>query len=60
MVTLLPAVIAPRPGLAVRATEPDAALVALWIGRQASPHTRRNYHGRHTPSWIVSASPWRP
>src|SRR4051794_34485637 len=23
--------------------EPDAAFVELWLGRQASPHTRRNY-----------------
>ena len=41
MAALLPAVIAPRPAL--RATEPDAAFVALWLNRQASLHTRRNY-----------------
>lgn len=43
MTALLPAVIAPRPGFVVRDTEADAAFVALWLGRQASPHTRRNY-----------------
>ena len=43
MVAPLPAVIAPRPGLVVRDAERDAAFVALWLGRQASPHTKRNY-----------------
>ncbi|WP_336491143.1 tyrosine-type recombinase/integrase [Methylobacterium nigriterrae] len=33
----------PRADLVVRAAEPDAAFVELWLSRQASPHTRRNY-----------------
>ncbi|MER2266677.1 tyrosine-type recombinase/integrase [Methylobacterium oxalidis] len=33
----------PRTDLVAREAEPDAAFVALWLGRQASPHTRRNY-----------------
>jgi hypothetical protein len=28
---------------AIAQADSDAQLVALWIGRHASPHTRRNY-----------------
>jgi hypothetical protein len=32
-----------RPILAIRHAETDAALLALWLGRHASPHTQRSY-----------------
>ena len=32
-----------RPLPAIRHAETDAGLIALWLGRHASPHTRRNY-----------------
>jgi integrase family protein with SAM-like domain len=33
----------PRADLVLRAADADAGFVALWLGRQASPHTCRNY-----------------
>lgn len=33
----------PRADRVPRATAPDAAFIELWVSRQASPHTRRNY-----------------
>jgi site-specific recombinase XerD len=36
----------------VAQAESDAQLVALWIGRQASPHTRRNY-GRQADRFLA-------
>jgi hypothetical protein len=45
--SLLPAVsepaTEPRTDLVAREAEADAAFVDLWLARQASPHTRRNY-----------------
>jgi hypothetical protein len=47
----------PAASPAIAQADSDAQLVALWIGRHASPHTRRNYQRGRRAVMVQNQSP---